>query len=158
MVANTVENQIVALVARSEIRSSVINNFIRADRSDHIQIPGTANAGHVGAERLGDLHRERTHASRRTVNQDLVARLNLSLVAQALQRCQSRDIYRSGLLERDAVGFRDDTFLARGRILRESSTASAEHLVAGFELLDVPANRFNLTGHINAGSSDRHFE
>src|SRR5437879_12832228 len=59
----------------------VINDVICADGSHHLHISRAAYAGHIRAERLGDLHRERTHASRRTVNQDLVLPLNLSLVA-----------------------------------------------------------------------------
>ena len=82
MVSDAIEKQVVTLPALGEILLGVINDPIRADGSDHVHIPRTAYAGHLCAERLGDLHRERTHASRRTVNQDLLARLNLSLVAQ----------------------------------------------------------------------------
>src|SRR5436189_5797649 len=35
---------------------------------------------------------------------------------------------------------------------RQTPPARAEHLVAGSELRDVPANRFNLAGHIDAES------
>src|SRR5438094_10064823 len=86
MVPNAVENQIVSLVvtlpAFSEILPSIVKDLLCADGSDHVHISLAACAGHICAERLGDLHRERTHASRRTVNQDLVRRLNVSLVAQ----------------------------------------------------------------------------
>ena len=85
MVANALENQIVALIARREIALRVINDFVRADWSDHLDISGAAYASHVRAERLGDLHRERAHASRCPINQNLAARPNLSLVAKALQ-------------------------------------------------------------------------
>src|SRR6059058_2680351 len=87
MVPNAVENQIVSLVvtlpAFSEILPSIVKDLLCADRSHHVHILCAAYAGHICAERLGDLHSERTHASRRTVNQDLLTRLNLSLVAQA---------------------------------------------------------------------------
>ncbi len=43
------------------------------------------------------------------------------------------------------------TYSAKG------SFARAEHLVAWFELSYLPANRFNLAGHINAESRDRWF-
>ena len=49
---------------------------------------------------LGDLHGERAHASRRAVDQDLLPRLNLSLVAKTLQRGDRRDRDRCRLLER----------------------------------------------------------
>jgi hypothetical protein len=46
-------------------------------------------AGHIRPERPGDLHSVRTHATRRTVNQNLPHRLNSSLVAQTLQRSEA---------------------------------------------------------------------
>jgi hypothetical protein len=56
-----------------------------------LHIPRTTYARHLCAEGFGDLHSERTYASRRTVNQDLLPRLSLSLVAQTLQcgECRS---------------------------------------------------------------------
>jgi hypothetical protein len=42
-------------------------------------------------------------------------------------------------------------------VLGEGPTARAEHLVAWFELRYFLANRFNLTGHINAWSCDLWF-
>ena len=47
-------------------------------------IPAAAYAGHICAERLGDLHSERADTSRRAVNQDFLSWLNLSLVAKTL--------------------------------------------------------------------------
>ena|SRR5205085_1727360 len=81
MVPNAVENQIITLPRFGEILLGVINDVICADGSDHVHIPRTAYAGDFCAERFGNLHSERTHASRRTVDQDLLSRLNLSLVA-----------------------------------------------------------------------------
>src|ERR1019366_4863023 len=98
MVPNTVENEVVTLPALSEIFLGVINDPICAEGSDHVHIPRTAYAGHICAERLGDLHRERTHASGRTVNQDPLPRLDLSLVAETLQCGECRDRHRSRLL------------------------------------------------------------
>jgi hypothetical protein len=37
-------------------------------------IPRAANTGHVRPERFGDLHGERTHTSRRSVDQNLLPR------------------------------------------------------------------------------------
>ncbi len=78
-----------------EILFCVINDPIRADGSHHFRIPRTAYASHNRAKRLGDLHRERTHASRRTIDQDLLPRLNPSLVAKTLQCGECRHRYRS---------------------------------------------------------------
>jgi hypothetical protein len=48
------------------------------------------DAGHASAEVLGNLDRERAHASRRAINQDLASRRNLSLGAQA--HCHTKKI------------------------------------------------------------------
>jgi hypothetical protein len=63
------------LPAFGEILLRVINDPIRADGSNHLHILRTAYADHIRAERSGDLHSERAHASRRTVNQGLLPRL-----------------------------------------------------------------------------------
>jgi hypothetical protein len=79
---HTAENQVVTLPTFGEIVLGVINDPICCRLIAPYPIPRTAYAGHICAERLGDLHCQRTHASRRTVNQDLLPRLNLSLVAK----------------------------------------------------------------------------
>src|SRR5579863_8098176 len=117
MVPHTVKNQVIALPPLSEILPSVINDVICADGSDHAYIPYTAYAGDLSAERLGDLHSERTHAPRRTVNQDLLPRLNLSLVAKTLncgECCQRRG---SCLFERDIIRLHDQCRLRSTHIL-----------------------------------------
>jgi hypothetical protein len=152
MVPNAVDNQVITLPTFSEVLLSVINEATCADGSDHVHIPRAAYAGHLCAERLGDLHRERTHASPRTVNQDLLPQLNLPLVAKTLQCGECRHRYRSRLLKRHVIGFHDQCRLRSTCILSKGSTARAEHLVAWFELGYVPAHRFHLAGHINAES------
>src|ERR1035438_4361531 len=142
MVAYVVEKQIVMLPALGEILFGVINHPIRADGADRVHIPGTAYAGHVRAETLGDLHRERAHASRGAVDQDLLSRPNLSLVAKTLQGGECRDAYRSRLLERQVIRLGSQRGFGGTDVLREGPTAPAEHLVARFELRCVPANRF----------------
>src|SRR6516165_8823985 len=117
MVHNTVEKEVVTLPAFGEILLGVINDMIRADGSDHVHISCTAYAGHIRAEPLGDLHSERTHASCRSVNQDLLPWLNVSLVAKTLQ-C-GEGYYRDGscLLERDVIWLHDQCRLGSTRIL-----------------------------------------
>src|SRR5215467_2059909 len=109
MVHITVENKVVTLPTFHEILPGVINDMIRADRSDQVHIPRAAHASNFCAERLGDLHRESTHSSRRAVNQDLLPRLNVSLVAKTLQRSKCRHRYGSRLLKRH-IGWLDDQF------------------------------------------------
>src|SRR5438067_5712651 len=106
MIRHEVENQVVVLSTFREVLSGVINDVICADGSNHFNVPRTANARNFSAERLRDLHSERTHASRRTVDQYLLPRLNLSL-AKTLQGGESRQRYRSCLLKRRAIRLHD---------------------------------------------------
>src|SRR5437773_4391436 len=102
-----VENEVVTLRAFGEILLGVINDAIGADGAHHLHFPRTAYAGHICAEELGDLYSERAHASPGSVDQDLLPRPNLSLVAKALQCREPRHRYRSRLLKRHVIGLRD---------------------------------------------------
>src|SRR5436305_8337978 len=152
MVCHEIEDQVVALRALSEIFLGVIDDAIRADGSDHLHIPRTAHAGDLCAERPGDLHSESTHASRRSVDQDLLPRSNLSLVAKTLQCGQCRHRHRSCLLKRYLIRLHSQFRLRSTRIFGKGAFARAEYLVARLELCYVPANRFNLAGNIHADS------
>src|SRR5216683_189965 len=154
MVPNHVENQVVALRTFGEILFGVINDLICADRSDHVHISRTAHAGHFRSERLGDLHSERTHSSRRSVNQDLLPRLNLSFVAKTLQCRDCRNRYRSRLLKRQVGRFQHHcSILANRHILGEGPGSPAEYLITWLKPLYVSADRFNRTRIVDAQSS-----
>jgi hypothetical protein len=75
VVPNAVQNQVVTLPTPGEIFLGVINDVICADGPDQVHISRAAYPGDLCAEELGDLDRERADASRRTVNQDLLAKL-----------------------------------------------------------------------------------
>src|ERR1700676_3431210 len=107
MISYGVENQVITLPAPGEILLGVVDDLICADRSNHVHVPCTAYASHICAERPGDLHSERTHASRRAVHQDLLPAPDLSLVAKTLQCGECRDRYGSCLLERHVIRFHD---------------------------------------------------
>src|SRR5205823_14718142 len=85
MVRNVVENHVITLVTFGEILFGVVNYMMRPERSDHFQISRATDAGYLRTERFGDLDRERTDASGRAVNSDLLPRLDFSLVAHSLQ-------------------------------------------------------------------------
>src|SRR6267143_4430769 len=153
MVQDVVENDVVTFRTFSEILFRVIDDVIRAERSDKIDIPRTADTGHIRAKRLGDLHRECAYASRGAVDQDLLPRLDLSFVANSLQGGDARDVDRSRLLKCDVCWLdRDSSIRARTDILGKGSTSPAKHLVAWFELRHILANRFNRPCKINAQS------
>ena len=114
-------------------------------------ISRAADAGHICAERLGDLHRERAHASRRAVDQDLLSRLDLALVAQTLQGGDRRDGNGGRLLKGDVGRFqRDGAIRANTHILGEGAVPPAEYLVARLELRHVPADCFDRARIVNA--------
>jgi hypothetical protein len=48
-------------------------------------ISRAAHASHFSSERFGNLHRKRTHTTRRTINQNLLPWLNLSFIAKTLR-------------------------------------------------------------------------
>ena len=88
-----------------------------------------AHARHLGAHRLGDLDGERAHASRRAVDEDLLSRLDLSVVPQHLERGGRGHADGRGLLEREVRRLGHELLLGRARVLREGACAPAEHLV-----------------------------
>jgi hypothetical protein len=76
----------VAAETLGAILLGVINHAIRAKRSNEVHVSRTAHPRHISAEPLGDLYRERAHATRGTVDQDLLPGLNPALIAKTLQR------------------------------------------------------------------------
>src|SRR6266576_945817 len=105
MVRNIIENYVVTFSTFSEILFRVINDAIRAERADKIDIARAADAGHIRAQRLGYLHGKRADTSRCTINQDLLPLLNLSFVANSLQSRDAGYIDRSRLLKRQIGRF-----------------------------------------------------
>src|SRR5580693_3384979 len=99
MVPDAVEKQVVTMRTFCEILLCVVDDPICTDGPDLVEIPGTAYAGDIRTEGLGDLHSECTYTSRGTVNQDLLTCLYLSLVAKALQCSIGGHGYGGGLLK-----------------------------------------------------------
>src|ERR1700726_539237 len=150
MVTNQIEDQIVPLVAFGEIFLGVIDHMIGADRTDKIDISRTANAGDLRAERFRDLDRESAHASGRAVHQNLLTSLNMTFVAETLQRGDGRDWNRSRLFERDVGGLRHNGAIGQNaNVLGKGSGFSPEYFVSGSKVGYVFANRFNSSGVID---------
>src|ERR1700730_1990001 len=151
MVRNVVENYVVAFRAFGEILFRVIDDVIRAERSHKIDILRTADTGHIRAERLGDLHREGSHTSRRAVDQDLLTGLNFSLITKRLQSGDARDVDRSRLFKSDASGFQCDCALGAPTYkLGKGASSSTENIIAWFELSNILTDRFDRSGKVNA--------
>ena len=143
VVAHVVEDDVIALAARPEVLPRVVDDVIGADRAKQLQVLRAAHAGHLGAERLGDLHGERADATRRAVDQDLLSWLNPAIVAKELQGRGCGHADRRRLLERQIRRLRDELIRRCARVLREGAGAPAEHLVAGAEALHVRTDRFD---------------
>ena len=122
MIRHQVEDHVVTLPAPREVRAGVIHHPVGADGTDHLHVPGAADAGHVRAERLGDLHRERSDASGRAVDQNPLSRLDPSC-AQTLQCGEPRKRNRGRLLERNVRGLRGQVRFGGTRILGERPPA-----------------------------------
>src|SRR6266576_2237704 len=134
MVSHEVENRVVMLSAFREILSGVINDVICADGPDHFNAPRTAHSRDFRAKRLGDLHSERAHTSRGTIDQDPLSRLNPGLVAKTLQGGESRHGYGSRLFKRRVIRLHGQCRLGAACILGKGPTAAAEHLLPRLEL------------------------
>jgi hypothetical protein len=123
---------------------------VRADRPDQVHVSGAAHAGHLRAERPGDLYGERSHATRRTVDQHLLPRLYPPQVAHAHQGGVPGQRHRSRLLQRQVGRFQLDHPVRDAHVLGERSVGFAEHLVAGTEPGHAAADRLHPTREVPA--------
>ena len=145
------EDDVVAPAAPGEVLAGVVDDVVGAERPDQLQVPGAAHPGHLGAEPLGQLDGEGADAARRPDDQDLVARLDPSLVAQALQGGQGGQRDGRRLLEAEVGRLGAEDVLGDADVLGE---AAGQHegvdLVAGAEPGHGPADRLDLPGHVAA--------
>src|SRR5258708_9568166 len=119
MVPDAIEDHVISLGAPGEIVGRVVHDMVGADGPNEVHIPRAAYTGHFSAERSGDLHRERAHTARRTVDQDLLPRLNLAFVAKALNSGQPRYRYVRRLLESTIARAHGQTAFRSAGILGE---------------------------------------
>jgi hypothetical protein len=68
MVADAVQNQIVAAAAAGEIFLGIIDDGIGSQGLDQGDVRRAANSGDVSGERFCDLHGERSHATGRAID------------------------------------------------------------------------------------------
>src|SRR5206468_1122692 len=141
------------LLTFGEILFGVIDHVICAKRSHKIGITRAANAGHIRAERLGYLHRECAHPSRRTVDQHPLTRLNLSFVADRLQRRNARYVDGRRLFKSDIRWFqRDCSMRTRTNVLGKGASLSTEYFISWFELRYILTDCFHRSRKVNAHS------
>src|SRR5260370_11052112 len=104
MTRANVNDQIVPLSVLGVIFLGIVNDVVCAERTDHVQISRIGDGGDFGSERLGDLYRECPYSTARTVNQDLLSGLDVSMVSEGLQGCESSDRDRGGFFKRAIFG------------------------------------------------------
>src|SRR6266511_4582922 len=149
-IPHAIEYQVVSLGASGEIFPAVIDDEICANRSDEVHVPRAAHSRYLCAERFSDLHSERTDTPRRTIDQDLLPRLNPTFVAKPLQSCQPRHRYGRRLLEGQVHGNQRQPVFASADIFGKGALARAEHRISWFKPRDVPADRFDISGQIDS--------
>src|SRR5258708_35891179 len=119
MVPDAIEDHVISLGAPGEIVGRVVHDMVAADGPNAVHIPRAAYTGHFSAERSSDPHRELAHTARRTVDPDLLPRLNLAFVAKALKSGQPRYRYGRRLLESKIGGLPGQTAFRSAGILGE---------------------------------------
>ena len=130
--ARDVGDQVVALPLAGEVDARVVEHAVGAERTRLLDVARAADGGHVRPERLRDLDGERPDAAGGSVDQHPLTGLEPAVIAQPLERGQSGDPHRRGLLERDVRRLPDD--VGRAHVLGEGAVPAAEHLVAGREV------------------------
>ena len=151
MVADVVEDEVVALGPGGEVDLRVVDDVVGADRADQLDVLRAADPGHLGAERLGDLHGERAHATGSAVDEDLLTGLDLAVVAQELERGRGGHADRGRLLEGEIGRLLEELVLCRPRVLGEGSRAPAEDLVARLEPGHIRPDRLDRPRDVGSG-------
>src|SRR5439155_10615791 len=106
-----------------------------------------AYGGDFSSKCFGKLHRKRTYAAGRTIDQHLLPWLNVSFISKALQGGESRLRDGCGFLKRESGRFQDQcSFRNRdifGKTAKTMLDCVCEYLITWLKLCDVAANRFN---------------
>ena len=145
------EDDVVAPPVGGDVLPGVVDDLVGAERADQVQVPGAAHPGHLGPEPLGELHGEGADAARGADDQDLLARLDARVVAQALQGGQRGQGDGRGLLEAQVGRLALDHVLGDADVLGEAARGDVGvHLVAGAQPGHGLADRLDLPGDVAA--------
>src|SRR6266567_1825919 len=150
MVRHVVEDEVEAVPVSGEVFTCVIDDTVSADRAGHLYIPRATHAGHLGAERFGDLHGECTDAAGGTIDQDLLSWLDLALVAKQLESGGCRHADGGGLLEGEVGRLRNEVVRRSGRVLGEGARAPTEYLIAWPEAGHAIADRLDRSRYVRS--------
>jgi len=148
VVAYVVEDEVVLPPGLREVLPAVVDDVVGADRANQLDIPGAAHAGHLRAEGLGDLHRERADPTRRAVDQDRLPGRDMAVIAKRLEGDHRRHRDRRGLLEGDVDRHPCKRVLGGRGVLGIGAAAPAEDLVARAEPGHAAAHRLDRPGDV----------
>src|SRR2546426_778322 len=148
VVPGHVEYQVVPPPGLGEVLAGVIDDPVRADRADEVQVLRAGHARDVRSQHLGDLHGERPDTPRRPVDQDLLSTLEPSHIPETLQRGVRRNRDRGGLLECQVRGLSNESDVPNRDVLGQRVYARAEDLIPGPEFLHVRADRFDASREV----------
>jgi hypothetical protein len=90
-VASHLQDQVITPARAGEVLLGVVDHLVGPDRSDQLRTVGAAHPGHLGAERLGQLDRERPHPTRRPDDEHLMPGLDLAHIPQRLEGGEAGD-------------------------------------------------------------------
>ena len=93
------------LVAIGEVVACVVDDVIRTDGTDQIDLRGAAHAGDSCAESLGDLNCKSADSTGGADYQDALTRLHTSVIAHGLEGGRTGDADRCCLLESQVFRF-----------------------------------------------------
>ena len=163
MVAHVVEDEVVSRPTSGEVFLGVVDDVVGPDRADHLHVLRAADAGHLGTERLGDLHGVRADTTGCPIDQDLLSGLDLAVVAKKLEGGSRGYADSCGLLEAESGRLRHEVVLCRNRVLGEGTRAPAENVVTSPKLrhslpdrLDCPRDVRPRNAVLRLAQSGRH--
>ena len=125
-----VDDPVVALARARVVDLRVVDHVVGTEGPYEVHLARAADAGHLGAHRFRDLDGERPDVARGAVDQDPIAGLGRSPVAQpqSLDREDGRMWERGGLLEGHAGRHRLEGPLRRADVLGEGALPEGEEV------------------------------
>src|SRR5439155_7761736 len=122
------------------------------------EIASAADAGHLSAICFRNLDRKRANTARCAVDQNLLPGLQLSFIAQPLQRRNRRNRRGARFLERDVRRLEDNrAIVTNADVFCKRTGFRAKHFVTRFERGYVFADRFNSASEVSTGSRESRF-
>ena len=152
-VAHQVEDDVEAPAGRGDVLGRVVDDGVRAEGPHELHVAGAAHGGDVGTECLADLHGERAHPARGSVDQQPLARLEVRDVAEGLQGRAPGKGQGGCLIEGQAGGLRRHLAARCADVLGECTVGRARFavdLVAGLHVGHAGAGLDDLAGEVAA--------